>query len=577
VPRGTALRRPLVVLGVVIACAAAIALAAYAGSGSSTGSSAAPGYVRVSGHVVDAYGRPVAGAVVRDSGVERRTRSSRSGAFSIVVPTGRRTLVAARSGYVPDTQTLSLRAARGTTFTLWQPGAAAPPVANAASRIVFWADCRAVVRASDAQLAQWKRLGMSGLVCSLGHLKGLGGTYDFSGTSRAPSGAGFAFQRKLAGSRVIDRLHRLGIDAYLGFYATNASNSATPFAPWFDDRAWNSTVLPAVQHAAAAAHTLGFKGVALDQELYDHPTTATWDWRFAGDHHSERQVRAKASQRGKQLMQAVLGGFPGAGIVAYFTRLPGSWDAHARIVTGTVQQDPYAASVQVDMWNGMTSVPGYSAIRWFDAWFYKDVGVPGATWDQALQYNARAVYSLLSRRFTNWDYASSRLNLSPFSWIDQGPHLPFDAARAPAYVAEQLAAFRRWGTGGSFGNYAYNALTPRFSYAPYASALRDASKPGSVDSQPPQMTPTGTPQVKGGHASIAGTATDNFAVRVIHWRDDRGDSGTAQLTPDDSTGDPAAVTWKVSGIPVTRRGTRIWLLAQDIKGLSTVASTSAHR
>jgi hypothetical protein len=243
-----------------------------------------------------------------------------------------------------------------------------------------------------------------------------------------------------------------------------------------------------------------------------------------------------------------------------------------------VPRDPFEQSVQVDMWDGMTSVPGYSAIRFLDAWFYKEIGLAGATWDQALQYNARADYSLFSRRFSNWSYASSRVQLSPFAWIDADNRQAFTRARPPAYVAEQLAAFRRWGMDGRFGNFAFSSLEGSFDYAPYAAGLSAAAKPGTVDSELPQIAVTGSSsQKKGDKADIQGTASDDFAVRVVRWRDEQGHSGTAQLTPDDSAGIGGAVTWKVSGVPVGARSTRIWLLAEDIKGLATVAGTTVTR
>jgi hypothetical protein len=99
-------------------------------------------------------------------------------------------------------------------------------------------------------------------------------------------------------------------------------------------------------------------------------------------------------------------------------------------------------------------------------------------WAVALEDNANSAYSVLSRRFPNWGYASSRLHVTPFSWIDEGPKdSEFDDAREPDFVAGQLAAFRAWGAGGSFGNYAYAPPTD-FDHEPYADAMRRASTLG---------------------------------------------------------------------------------------------------
>ena len=105
----------------------------------------------------------------------------------------------------------------------------------------------------------------------------------------------------------------------------------------------------------------------------------------------------------------------------------------------------------------MTSVEGYGAIRFFDSIFYKTPH--RGTWDSALTYNANQIFATFSRGFANWDYASERVYVSPFSWIDAGPNATsaFDDARPPEYVAEQLQAFRKWGMGGEFANYVYGA------------------------------------------------------------------------------------------------------------------------
>src|SRR5205809_5364776 len=182
-------------------------------------------------------------------------------------------------------------------------------------------------------------------------------------------------------------------------------------------------------------------------------------------------------------MESMLSGFPGLELAAYDTEIPESW--YERVLD-EVDHKPNAFrdDVRVDLWDGLTSVQGYSAIRWFDAVFYKTFHLSAASWDTALQYNANRIYSYLSRRFTNWTYASSRLQVSPFAWIDAGT-TPFEKARSPDAVARQLAAFKRWGAGGVFADYAYEGLGDRFDYTPYENALRQASIPDRVDRRPP--------------------------------------------------------------------------------------------
>ena len=93
--------------------------------------------------------------------------------------------------------------------------------------------------------------------------------------------------------------------------------------------------------------------------------------------------------------------------------------------------------------------------------------------------------ALLSRSFDNWDYAWSRVGVSPFAWVNGGS-TRFEAARSPEHVEAQLAAFRRWGMDGEFANYAYNGLEG-FDYEPYERALQAAAERGDVDSVAPSL------------------------------------------------------------------------------------------
>src|SRR5437764_12727044 len=160
---------------------------------------------------------------------------------------------------------------------------------------------------------------------------------------------------------------------------------------------------------------MSFTGLAIDQELYPQAGgvgTASWLVHYPGSTASEAAVRAKVRQRGRELMQSMLSGFPGLELVAYGTVTPQSWYEKVLDVVDH-QPNAFRDDVRVDLWDGLSSVPGYSAIRWLDAVFYKTFHLSGATWDTAFQYNAERTYSYLSRRFTNWAYASSRLQLSP--------------------------------------------------------------------------------------------------------------------------------------------------------------------
>ena len=163
-----------------------------------------------------------------------------------------------------------------------------------------------------------------------GRLRGLGGAQDFSGDPNASlAGANYALQRSLRDSRIVERAKARGMKLYLGVKLANYYNDATPLKEWFDDAGWSREVLPKMRNLAAAAKLYGFAGIALDQELYPSQggvATATWAWDYPGNTRSESAVRAKARQRGAELMGAILDGFPGAELVVYHFDFPGDWN-----------------------------------------------------------------------------------------------------------------------------------------------------------------------------------------------------------------------------------------------------------
>ena len=166
--------------------------------------------------------------------------------------------------------------------------------------------------------------------------------------------------------------------------------------------------------------------------------TATWAWDYPGNTHSEAQVRAKARQRGRRadgrdprrLSGRRAGGLPRA-----------SSRQLARVGPGGGQRHPNTSAdrLDIDFWDGMTSVDGYGAIRFFDSIFYK--APHSGSWESALTYNANQVLATFSRRFSNWDYASERVHVSPFSWIDDGPK-PSSLRRRPLARVRRRAAAR---------------------------------------------------------------------------------------------------------------------------------------
>ncbi len=183
---------------------------------------------------------------------------------------------------------------------------------------------------TNPELDTWKARGVDGFVCMTGRLRGLGGAQDFSGDPNASlAGANYALQRSLRDTRIVERAKARGMKLYLGVKLANYYNDATPLKEWFDDAGWSREVLPNMRNLAAAAKLYGFAGIALDQELYPSQggvATATWGWDYPGNTRSESAVRAKARQRGAELMGAILDGFPGAELVVYHFDFPGDWN-----------------------------------------------------------------------------------------------------------------------------------------------------------------------------------------------------------------------------------------------------------
>jgi hypothetical protein len=458
-------------------------------------------------------------------------------------------------------------------------GCAAPPAAaqatNSADRMIIWVHCGSVVDLTDAQLDTWKSRGVDGFVCNTERLRGMGGSQSFTGDPNASlAGTEYDLQRRIRDSHIVDRMRTRGMKAYLGFWLVNYWNTATPLKDWFDDAGWRDVVLPRIGDMAAAARTLGFAGVAVDQEMYRQDggvQTATWNWDYPGNSRTEAVVRAKARERGQELMQRLTASYPNLEVVAYFVALPESWaELFQEVVNGN--QGTMSRQVAINLWDGLTSVPGYAALRIYDHYFYKTPS-PG-TWETALQYNQNRVYAMFSQRLSNWAHASSRIHVSPFGWIDNGPSTStWDDAKPVDYVAEQLRAFRKWGMGGEFGVYSYNGLAG-FNYTPYDAAMREASTPATVDAEAPGLTATRGADPAAGQASFRGTATDNLAIRDVRWSRAGGPSGSARMTwkvnsGDYKTGYKWQMDWVIPSVALVPGENRVTITAEDIKGVTT--------
>ena len=358
---------------------------------------------------------------------------------------------------------------------------------NAADHLLVWTGCDSLVQLTDAQLDKWRDRGVDAFSCGVQRLAGMGATHQFTGNLDALRGDQYAGERTLRDSHIVERAKKRGMKVYLGFYFTNAFNDATPLVEWFDDAGWSRTVIPAVRGIAAAAHALGFAGLSFDQELYfadRQAGTTTWDWSYPGNTHTEAETRTEVRKRGEQMMRAILGGFPDVDILAYHTKFPETFD---ELVQEQVNRNyrAYADSVQIDLWDGLTSVDGYHSIRFLNATFYK---IPHlGTWETAYTYEYNRLFAVLSRRLSNWDYAAGRIFESPFVWINAGTR-PFEAARSPEHVREQLLVAPSLGDGAYARATTRTARLEGFDYGPYESAMRAASRPGVVDRDPPVVS-----------------------------------------------------------------------------------------
>ena len=174
----------------------------------------------------------------------------------------------------------------------------------------------------------------------------------------------------------------------------------------------------------------------------------------------------------------------------------------------------------------MTRAEGYSAIRFWDNTFYKAPG-RGQSWDTALTYNQNRVMATFSRSFSNWDYASERVHLSPFAWVNAGPDAGPLRRRPPAGVRARAAAGdAQVGNGRRVRQLQLQRRCAGFDAAPYAGAMHAASTPGNVDGVDPTLQITSSAAGSSPPAVIEGNAHDNLAIRLVRWQDDRGRAGS---------------------------------------------------
>ena len=491
------------------------------------------------------------------------------------------------------TAALALTAGVTATALPATPAAAGPPppAKNSASRIIFWTTyCSTIADMTDRDLQRWADLGAGGFSCAIRQLAAWGGGTRFTSDPddpvlRDPGAPGYdayALQRKLRDTRFVERAKEHGLKLYLGVWsASDLPGARTPFVDWFDDEAWADDVIPQFREMAGAIRELGFAGITLDHENYpahDNPQGVYWTTDYAGNEHSAAETRRKIRQRGREVGRAMTEGFPGVEYAAYFTSLPVGWNAYHQYNTVGLN-DPPACNVggTIDFWEGMAAARGYRALRFYEAVFYKPAN-SGSNFEAANQYNTGEIFAFLSRCWSNWRYASSRVQVAPFVWLDGLPDAT-DRYNSP-YPADQadeaLEAFSKWGTGGEFANFVYSI--ENVDYGPYERALERASRRRVVDDEAPTIeidTPArGDRSTTAATIEVTGTAHDNLAIRSVAWETDHGARGMAPMTWHAIAGGGDSqyfwtMRWEAPAVPVEAGPTCVTITATDIKGLQS--------
>jgi hypothetical protein len=473
-----------------------------------------------------------------------------------------------------------------------------PAAENSASRIIFWTTyCSTLAELSDRDLQRWADLGAGGFSCAIRQLAAWGGGVRFTddpdlpalNDEDAPGYEQYGLQRTLRDSRIVERAKEHGLRVYLGLWtSSDLPGARTPFVDWFDDEAWDEQVIPQIREMAGAIRDLGFAGVTFDHENYpahDNPQGVYWTTDYAGNDHSAAATRAEIRKRGRQIGRAITERFPGVEYAAYFTKLPVGWDAYHQYKTVGLNDTPACDSggPTVDFWEGMAGARGYDALRFWEAVFFKPAN-SGSNFEAANQYNTGEIYSFLSRCWSKWRYASSRVQVSPFVWLDGVPDADdeFNGPYPTGQARDALTAFSKWGTGGEFANFAY--ALEGFDYGPYEAALQAASQPRVVDHDAPtidvESPARGERTTTEASIHVAGTAHDDLMIRSVAWETDHGERGMAPMTWHAIAGGGDSeyfwtMNWEAPGVPVDGP-TCITITATDIKGLQTARTVAVN-
>ena len=173
---------------------------------------------------------------------------------------------------------------------------------------------------------------------------------------------------------------------YLGAYLSNYKNTATPLVDWFDDEAWSQVALPRLGDLAAPRGSSGSPG----SRSIRSSTARRAGPRPRPGNGTTRATPLRGPRCGKlrgggaSRSWRPLGEFPGAEFAVYNFSFPGDWNELVKEEVGGVE-DAADDLLYIDFWDGMTSVEGYSAIRFYNSIFYKTPHL--GTWDAALTHD----------------------------------------------------------------------------------------------------------------------------------------------------------------------------------------------
>ncbi len=359
---------------------------------------------------------------------------------STTAPVTTTTMPATTTSTIPTTTTTTVPA----TTTTTTPPTAAPPM------LVNWIG-GAVLNYSDTQLAELAKLGVTGLAVGFGWLPdhGLGG----SGADWTNIPDNFA-----------SRCHQAGITKLWGsFVPGNYNDPLTAFGNWFDDSEWTTRVVPSLSFVLTTMKAKGWNGIAFDDEMYPglNNQRPTWDWNYTGN-PGEAQVRAQARLRGQQLGGLIAQYFPGASLITYHDYFGDAqnYGYHSLLehVVNGQPIDQYARDeVKVNFYDGLTGVPGLSALVIADASFYYGATQGGGmTMNdlQAMQFSAAGTKAYLQRTLTNRAvdvYPEPMILLGPSNGDGSGYSVQMAMTPDRALVVGQAA--RAASTGGYVVNY----------------------------------------------------------------------------------------------------------------------------